>query len=249
VRSATEFPGTRPKHVCKGSRSSPADDLRLRRRKRERACQIGCADSVVRWVPRFLPRETTRGSLARSLAHEWGKNDDSRASAYLFPVRRVGTAEATADAGAWCGGFVGRDMSAFRKPSEREECWHPEHRSEAPFRPEALVDSRGGRRAILLNKATPATPPPRRCLLARGGCGTPIRVIHQRRRFRELSTRFIVFVSRTELSKMRLNERVGARRTLSRADAGRTAHSRAARRRRGRAVSLDILVRAPPIPV
>jgi hypothetical protein len=138
VRSATEFPGTRPKHVCKGSRSSPADDLRLRRRKRERACQIGCADSVVRWVPRFLPRETTRGSLARSLAHEWDKNDDSRASAYLFPVRRVGTAEATADAGAWCGGFVGRDMSAFRKPSEREECWHPEHRSEAPFRPEAL---------------------------------------------------------------------------------------------------------------
>lgn len=56
------------------------------------------------------------------------------------------------------------------------------------------MDSRGGRRAILLNKATPATPPPRRCLLARGGCGTPIRVIHQRRRFRELSTRFIVFV-------------------------------------------------------
>ena len=29
----------------------------------------------------------------------------------MFPVRRVGTAEATADAGAWCDGFVGRDMS------------------------------------------------------------------------------------------------------------------------------------------
>jgi hypothetical protein len=126
----------------------------------------------------------------------------------------------------------------------------PNTEARHPFVQKLSVDSRGGRRAILLNKATPATPPPRRCLLARGGCGTPIRVIHQRRRFRELSTRFIVFVStRTELSKMRLNERVGARRTLSRADAGRTAHSRAARRRRGRAVSLDILVRAPPIPV
>ena len=92
-------------------------------------------------------------------------------------------------------------------------------------------------------------PPPRRCLLARGGCGTPIRGHSSTSSFPRTLARRSYFRHRGAVEKEVERNRIGARRTQSRADAGRTAHARAARRRRGRAVSLDIPVRAPPIPV
>jgi hypothetical protein len=92
-------------------------------------------------------------------------------------------------------------------------------------------------------------PPPRRCLLARGECGTPIRGQSSTSSFPRTLARRSYFRHRGAVEKEVERNRIGARRTQSRADAGRTAHARAARPRRGRAVSLDIPVRAPPIPV
>ena len=258
VRSATELPGTRPKHVCKASRSSPAEDLRLKRKRRKRKCQNGCADSVARsgatipsardeaWKPRAKPRSRVGGA-----------NDVSNASAYLFPVRRAGTAEATADAGSRCDGFVGRDIANGNRTNyvraRKNEMLAPRTTTRGTLSSRCSPPARGGGRlAINLDKATPVTLLPAPLPSGSRRVLAPIRG-DLRRRFRErdLSPGVRIFVTRLPgaVEKEVERNRIRARRTPSCADAGRTAHhARAARGRRGRTLSLDISVRAPPIP-
>ena len=215
----------------------------------ESACQIGCADSVARsgaTIPSARDEALKRRAKPRSRL--WGERR-SEGERVLVSGEARGHRRGHRGRGRLVRRIRREGHVAFGKPNER-----------------VILAPRTTKRGTVSSRSSPRTrgtgtvrsfsirqrrslPPPRRCLLARGGCGTPIRGHSSTSSFPRTLARRSYFRHRGAVEKEVERNRMGARCTQSRANAERTAHARAARRRRGRAVSLDLPVRAPPITV
>ena len=173
----------------------------------ERACQIGCADSVARsgaTIPSARDEALKRRAKPRSRL--WGERR-SEGERVLVSGEARGHRRGHRGRGRLVRRIRREGHVAFGKPNERVRMLAPrttKRGTAVSSRSSPRTRGTGTVRSFSIRQRR-SLPPPRRCLLARGECGTPIRVIHQRRRFRELSRGVRIFVT-AELSKRRLNE-------------------------------------------